>query len=108
MSRGWKIVAGDLRALIVASTSAPRILNSLTGGSPGGPTSSSYATGTDGLAGYFSLLAGDGHPVERVRTLSRRSTTLAPDATAVVLDPGFVNPADARALRAFVERGGRL
>ena len=89
------------------SPSAPGLLNSLTGGSPGGPTSSAYATGADGLAGYFSLLADEGHQVERRRALPT-GTALSAGATAVVLDPGFVSPKDARALRAFVEGGGRL
>lgn len=106
MSRGWKVVLGVFAA-IVALNVGTRILNSLTGGSPGGPTSSSYATGPDGLAGYFSLLAGDGHQVERLRTFPSR-TELSADDTAVVLDPGFVSTEDAQALRAFVERGGRL
>lgn len=106
MSRGWKVVLGIFGA-IVALNVGTRILNSYTGGSPGGPTSSSYATGTDGLAGYFSLLADDGHQVERIRTFPSR-TALSADATAVVLDPEFVSAGDARALRAFVERGGRL
>jgi Domain of unknown function (DUF4350) len=106
MSRGWQIALGVLVALIVLNVGT-RFLNSVTGGSPGGPTSSSYATGADGLAAYFSLLAQNGHPVERVRTLPAR-TALSAGATAVVLDPVFVNPGDARALRAFVERGGRL
>ena len=97
MSRSWKIVLGIVVAIIAVNVGT-RILNSLTGGSPGGPTSSSYATGADGVAGYLSLLAGDGHPVERIRTYPAH-TTLAADATAVVLDPGFVDPADAQALR---------
>ena len=106
MSRSWKIVLAIVGAIIAVNVGT-RILSGLTGGSPGGPTSSSYATGADGAAGYLSLLADAGHPVERIHTYPAH-TTLAPDATAVVLDPGFVDPADARALRAFVERGGRL
>lgn len=106
MTRGWKIGLGILGALIALNVGS-RMLNSLTGGSPGGPTSSTYATGADGLAGYFSLLADNGHQVERIRTLPAR-TVLSADATAVVLDPVFVNRGDVEALRAFVERGGRL
>jgi hypothetical protein len=106
MSRGWRIVL-TIFAAIVAFDVGAHILNSLTGGSPGGPTSSSYATGTDGLAAYFALLRGDGHPVERLRTYPSLSA-LPGDATAIVLDPGFVNSADAEALKSFVVRGGRL
>ena len=106
MTRGWKITLGIFAAIVVVNVGT-RLLNSVTGGSPGGPTSSTYATGADGLAGYFSLLAADGHQVGRVRTLPAR-TALSADATAVVLDPVFVNRGDAEALRSFVERGGRL
>jgi len=106
VSRGWKITL-TVFGVIVAINVGSRILNSVTGGSPGGPTSSSYATGADGLAGYLSLLVAEGHHVDRLRVYPAKAT-LAPDETAVVLDPGFVAAADARALRGFVEHGGRL
>ena len=79
MSRSWRIVLGILGAIVAIAVGA-RLLNSLTGGSPGGPTSSSYATGADGLAGYFSLLADGGHRVERRRSLpaGRRSRPTPP------------------------------
>ncbi len=105
VSRGWKITL-TVFGVIVAINVGSRILNSVTGGSPGGPTSSSYATGADGLgAGYLSLLVAEGHHVARLRVYPAKAT-LAPDETAVVLDPGFVAAADARALRgALVEHG---
>ena len=106
MSRGWQVVVGVF-ALIVALNVGSRILNNVTGGSPGGPTSSSYATGSDGLGAYLSLLAAEGHPVDQLRTYPGRAT-LAANSTAVVLDPGFVSDIDAFALREFVEAGGRL
>ena len=40
----------------------------LSGGSPGGPASSSYATATDGTAAWAELLARNGHDVARVHT----------------------------------------
>ena len=61
------------------------IVNSLAGGSPGGPTSSSYATGGDGLAAYASLLGRAGHPVSRLRT-PLADARLDPRDTLVVLD----------------------
>ena len=81
MSRGWKITL-TVFGVIVAINVGSRILNSVTGGSPGGPTSSSYATGADGLAGYLSLLVAEGHHVDRLRVYPAKAT-LAPDETAV-------------------------
>jgi hypothetical protein len=106
VSRSWKIGLAVFAAIVTLNVGS-RILHSLTGGSPGGPTSSSYATGTDGLGAYFSLLAAEGHPVDRLRAYPAK-TTFAADSTAVVLDPGFVGANDALALREFVEQGGRL
>ena len=66
MNRGWKIALG-IGATIVALNLLLIAVNSFTGGSPGGPESSSYATGTDGLAAYAELVADAGHPVTRRR-----------------------------------------
>lgn len=73
----------------------------------GGPTSSSYATSADGLAGYAELLSRAGHAVSRLRV--RPSTaTLDPRSTVVLLDPSLVLRDDVAALRRFVIAGGRL
>ena len=82
-------------------------LHSLSGGTPGGPASSSYATGSDGDAAYASLLVAAGHQVLRERR-KPRSAGLRPTDTAVILDPNFVEPADLAALSSFVAAGGRL
>lgn len=79
-----------------------------TGGSgPGGPTSSSYATGGDGLAAFAALLAGRGHPVQRLRVSLDRAA-LDPGVTLVLADPRGVTQAEGRALGAFLGSGGRL
>ena len=75
--------------------------------SPGGPTSSSFATASDGLAAYAELLTRSGHPVSRLRS-APADARLDPRTTLVVLDPSAVLPADAAALRRFVAGGGRL
>ena len=106
MSRRWKValcVGGALIAINVALS----LLASWTGGTPGGPTSSSYATGDDGLAAFASLVARAGHPVRRLREPAA-TADLDPDTTLVVLDPTFVTSDDARALQRFVNEGGRL
>lgn len=76
-------------------------------GTPGGPTSSSFATGPDGLAAYADLVARSGHPVVRLRE-HPDGEQLDPDATLVVLDPDGLTASDGRSLRSFLRRGGRL
>jgi hypothetical protein len=106
VSRPWKIALG-LGGAILALNVLLIAVNSVTGGTPGGPTSSSYATGGDGLAAYAELIADAGHPVARRRE-PPHERPLGADETAVLLDPGFVDSDDAAALRRFVRAGGRL
>lgn len=106
MTRPWRIALGVIAAIVVVNLVLAAI-GSLTGGSPGGPQSSSYATGEDGLAAYAELLGRSGHPVTRLRSYPHESS-LDPGSTVVVLDPPFVSRRDGQALRRFVERGGRL
>jgi hypothetical protein len=75
---------------------------------PGGPASSAYATSEDGFAAYAELLRRAGHAVERVRELPRELDFPPAMTTIVLADAGFVEEADARALRQFVAEGGRL
>ena len=106
MSRGWKIGVGLVVALVVVNL-ALRYLGSVTGGTPGGPESSSYATASDGAAAYAELLGRTGHRVDQLRDAPHRAQ-LGSGETAIVLDPPGVTNADADALRAFVAGGGRL
>ena len=76
--------------------------------SPSGPPASAYATSEDGLAAFAELLRRDGHAVARLRERPRE-LALDPSRTTLVLaDAGVVEDEDAKALRRFVERGGRL
>jgi hypothetical protein len=106
VSLRWKVAIGVAAAIVVINV-ALSALQSATGGSPGGPTSSSYATGGDGSAASAELLARAGHEVRRERVFPRESK-LDSGATAVVLDPDLVVANDVLALRVFVEGGGRL
>jgi hypothetical protein len=106
LSRGWRIGLGILVA-VVAFDLLLRFLGSITGGTPGGPRSSSYATSHSGSAAYAELLGRAGHPVRQVRTLPHAAAP-SPEATVILLDPPYVAPNDARALREFVREGGRL
>ena len=106
MSRPWRIALAVVALLVVVNL-ALRFLGTLTGGTPGGPRSSSYATSKHGDAAYAELLGHVGHPIDQVRTLPHQAP---PDAgtTAFLLDPPAVKTDDLQALQAFVRSGGRL
>jgi hypothetical protein len=74
---------------------------------PGGPESSSFATGPTGIAAWAELLARSGHVVDASREpldgdLPDRGTTL------VVLDPESLDSGARENVTDFVGRGGRL
>jgi len=106
MTRRWKIGIA-LVVGVIAFDLALKALENFTGGTPGGPTSSSYATAPGGLRAYAELLAREHHPISRLRTYPHEAV-LDPAGTVVVLDPPLVTGLDAVALRRFVEPGGRL
>jgi hypothetical protein len=106
LSRSWRIVLGVLAAVVVFNVGLA-FVRSLTGGTPGGPPSSSYSTGAEGAAAYAELLERAGHHVERLRR-PPSDATLDPRETLLMLDPGFVSRDEARALAQFVHDGGRL
>jgi hypothetical protein len=106
MSRGWRIGIGIVGALVAVELTL-RLIGTVTGGTPGGPRSSSYATSRVGLAAYADLLGRAGHPIDQQQSLPHR-TNLSPADTVVLLDPPAVARRDALALRAFVAAGGRL
>jgi hypothetical protein len=103
--RTW-IAVGALGGAIVLVNLALVFIRHYTA-DPGGPTSSSYATAPTGLAAYADLLVRDGHRVTQVRETPARAR-LDPGSTVVLLDPRDVAPADALALRRFLDAGGRL
>jgi hypothetical protein len=106
VSRRWRIALGVV-VVLVAANLALRFLGTLTGGTPGGPRSSSYATSHHGAAAYAELLGRAGHPVDQVRELPHQSAPTAV-TTVFLLDPPGVKSADLEALRTFVRGGGRL
>jgi hypothetical protein len=106
MRKRARLVVGILLAVIGLNV-VLALINTTTGGRPGGPRSSSYATGHDGLAAYHDLLDRTGHPVARLRSLAGDSD-VDPSSTIVVLDPRDVSSGERRALRRFVDAGGRL
>ena len=71
------------------------------------PRSSSLSTGRDGLAAYAELLRRNGHDTEAQRG-DVTTNALASSDTLVVLDPVGLGQDEERAVRRFVEDGGRL
>lgn len=106
MSRSRRVAVIAI-VVVVAANLLLRFLGSITGGTPGGPRSSSYATSAAGAAAYAELLGRAGHPVRQVRTLPH-SQPPSPDATVILLDPVAVAQRDVDALGRFVRAGGRL
>jgi hypothetical protein len=104
--RARRIVIAVLAALLAYQVAA-YIVDEFTPGGSGGATSSSYATGADGLGAYAELLQRTGHPVSRLRTAPAKAQ-LDPRTTLVVLDPKLVTSADLTRLRTFVQQGGTL
>jgi Domain of unknown function (DUF4350) len=82
------------------------VVNALAGG-PGGPTSSSFATGPDGLAAYAGLLERFDHDVTRAR-LPLEDLELDPATTVILLDPGALGSEQLDPVREFLDGGGRL
>ncbi len=74
---------------------------------PSGPRSSSFATAPEGLAAWADLARREGRRVTALRR-APSDRTLPRSGTVVVLDPDVLLPAEARALRRFAERGGRV
>lgn len=94
-------------AVVVAANVAVAMVRSVTGGTPGGPTSSSFATGDDGMRAWADLLAQRGHPVTRLRA-PLHEADLDPTGTLVVADPDELSDSEVDAADAFVRAGGRL
>ena len=93
--------------LVVAINVVLAALGGIVGGEPGGPVSSSFSTGTNGLRGWSELLGRRGHSVVRLRS-TLDEAGLDGSETVVVADPQGLSAPDARALVAFVRSGGRL
>ncbi len=75
--------------------------------SPGGPPSSSFATSPEGVAAWAGLVRRSGGEVRELRERVS-DDTLPAEGTVVVLDPEGFGSGQARALRRFAERGGRV
>ncbi len=107
MRPGARAVVGVLAVLLGLNLLTSGV-SVVTGGSgPGGPTSSSYGTADDGLAGYAALLARHGHTVQRIRVPLDKAK-LDPSTTLVLADPDDLSNDETGALAAFLGAGGRV
>lgn len=107
--RAWspaaRIIVAMVAVLVLANIGAG-FLDGVLGGGPSGPSSSSYATSSDGLAAYADLLASQGSAVTRLRTTIDKAH-VDPGSTLVVVDAALA-PEEAAAVEDFVRQGGRL
>jgi hypothetical protein len=101
-----RVVIG-LVAILVGLNVASRAVDLAYPG-PSGKPASAYATSQEGLAAFAELLRRDGHAVARLRERPRELELDPARTTLVLADAGVVEEVDAKALRRFVERGGRL
>jgi hypothetical protein len=101
--RRWIVGA----VLFVAAVNAIALLLGSLAPTPGGPTSSSYATGPDGVAAWAELLERSGRRVERARE-APVDLNLDAEATLVILDPTGLDTEQRKAVLDFVTGGGRV
>ena len=99
--------AGLLILAVLAAINVAAALIDAFAPSPTGPPSSSYATKEHGLAAWAELAKRNGVRVRALRD-APSDASLAGAGTVAVMDAGRLTPDEARALRAFAERGGRV
>jgi Domain of unknown function (DUF4350) len=104
-SREGRLAAGVV-AVIVAVYAITAAVDALVP-SPEGPASSSFSTAPRGMAAWAELLDRSGTEVRRLRD-RLSDDTLPLEGTVVMLEPERFTRGQARALRRFAERGGRV
>jgi hypothetical protein len=104
-SRGARAGLGVL-ALLAAINVLGAVIDAVAP-SPSGPASSSFATKSKGLAAWASLAEREGLQVRALRR-APSSESLSGGGTVAVMDAEQLTGDEARALRAFAERGGRV
>ena len=112
--RGWRGLHPAARvtivivAVVVVVNVGLQLLDSTTrGADETAPRSSSFSTGSTGVAAWSELLQRNRHSTDAVRG-GLDDENLDSRATLVVLDPDSVSREEEAAVRAFVEAGGRL
>ncbi len=105
--RVWIAVGVIVAGVVVVNLAAQGLDRAVGGNQPGGVTGSSYATASDGVAAFASLLSHYGHDVSRQRG-SIADHAPPGDATVFVLEPSVLTADDAATLVDFAYLGGRL
>jgi hypothetical protein len=102
---GGRVVLVIVAAIVAVDLVLAAVENVTGGSGPGGRQSSSYATKPGGLAAYADLLAGEGHPVHRLR--ARVTDEVDAGSTLVIADVRLEGD-EIAAVGRFLDRGGRL
>jgi len=92
--------------LLIALNLLGAVVDALTP-SPSGPASSSFGTKAEGLAAWAALAEREGLRVRALRD-PPSDESLSGGGTVAVMDAARLTGDEARALRAFAERGGRV
>jgi len=113
-ARGWRRLHPAARVGVVLAVLAVLVNVALTlldsstrGADETAPRSSSLSTGRTGIAAFAELLRRNDRDTDALRG-DLADAALDPRGTLVVLDPVGVDRGESRAVRRFVERGGRL
>ena len=112
--RGWRGLHPAARVIIVIVAGvivlnvALRFLDSSTrGADETAPRSSSFSTGSTGVAGWAELLRRNGHSTRQIRG-DIDGEDLRADEVLVVLDPESMTAEEEHVVSVFVRAGGRL
>ena len=100
------ISTAALVALVALSTQV--VQSTIGGGSPSGPSSSSFATTPAGVAAYASLIRDAGGTVIQRRVGFSEGTPVSPGATLLLLDVDVLDDSEVFAVRRFLDDGGRV
>lgn len=107
LGRAQQLVLALVAVVVAANVGLMGLRSAIGGGSPGGPTSSSFSTGADGFEAWADLLVASDRAV--IRRRDRVEPGVLPSgATVVLADPAALNPDEARVMLDAVVDGARL
>ena len=105
----WRQTVISVAALVaVVALSTQVVQTTIGGGSPSGPSSSSFATTPAGMAAYASLIRDAGGTVAQRRIGFSEGTPVSPGATLLLLDVDVLDDSEVFAVRRFLDDGGRV
>ena len=105
----WRQLLISVAALVaVVALSTQVVQTTIGGGSPSGPSSSSFATTPGGVAAYASLIRDAGGTVTQRRVGFSEGTPVSPGATLLLHDVDVLDDSEEFAVRRFLDDGGRV